>query len=320
MLEIKKESEIARLSKEVDYIASQTKSEATKKAYASDLRRFKQWCSENDQQSFPATPDTVALYIVSMDRLALKPSTIRRAMSAISQVHVLAGQVSPVTHRVLEIKKGIHRIRGTAQTPKTAITLEILRRVINHIPPTFLGARNKAVLLVGWVGALRRSELCSINYADLNEEESGICVTIRSSKTDQEGHGRKIGLPFIDNEPALCPVRNLRRWLRLSAITEGPVFVGVGKGAHLFFGMKAEDPISPKTVGLIVKRCVKDADYDPRNFAGHSLRSGLATSLARAGIDERRIAKITGHKNMETLRRYIQDGELFRDHPVCRLF
>lgn len=317
---IKSQTEIAELSKDAAEIAERTKSESTKKAYRSDLRIFKEWCEGLKLEHLPAEPETVALYVVHLDKQGRKPATIRRAMTSISQAHLLSGHDSPVTERVLEIKKGIHRIRGTAQAHKQALTIHRLRRCIEHTPPDFLGARDKAVLLVGWVGALRRSEICAIDFDDLETVEEGIAVTIRVSKTDQEGEGRKIGLPFIDSEPRLCPVRALRHWLHLACIEDGPVFLGIGKGGHKMFGSTKLNRLGSRTIGGIVKRAAKRAGYESANFSGHSLRSGLATTLARAGIDERRIANITGHKSMKTLRVYIQDGELFNDHPVLKLF
>lgn len=317
---ISPQSELAELARDAVEISQRTKSEATKRAYQSDLKIFKAWCSSVKLSSLPAEPETVALYVVHLDKQGRKPSTIRRAMTSISQAHLLGGCESPVTARVLEIKKGVHRIRGTAQVQKKALTLDRLRRCIESTPPSFLGARDKAVLLVGWAGALRRSEICNIDVEDLEEEEAGLAVKIRYSKTDQEGEGRVIGLPFIDSDERLCPVRALQHWLKLSGIASGPCFLGIGKGGSLFFGDINCARLNDRRVAYIVKAACKRAGYNPANFAGHSLRSGLATTLARAGIDERRIANITGHKSMKMLRTYIQDGQLFRDHPILRLF
>lgn len=313
-------TELAELARDAVAISQQTKSDATKKAYRSDWGIFCRWCESMSLASMMADPETVGLYVVHLDKIGRKPSTIRRAMTSISQAHLLAGHDSPITARVLELKKGIHRIRGTAQLHKKALTLGKLRRCIEHTLPSFIGSRDKAILLVGWTGALRRSEISGIDYENLEFVEDGIIVTISSSKTDQEGAGRKIGLPFIDSDEKLCPVRALRRWIRLAAIESGPVFLGVGKGAHLFLGTTSCRRIGDRTIGTIVKSAAERAGYDPRAYAGHSLRSGLATTLAREGIEERRIANITGHKSMKTLRTYIQDGELFKDHPILSLF
>lgn len=321
------DNELRELIADAKQISTQTKSESTKRSYRSDWRLFESWCDDHKQVSLPATSETVGLYIVYLDKIGRKPSTIRRALTSINQAHALSGDPQPVDARVLELKKGIQRMRGVAKKKKTALTLERLRRVILSTPSDYIGIRDKAMLLVGWATALRRSELAGIQYADLEEQPEGIAVLIRRSKSDQEGAGRKVALPFIDREQSMCPVRALRRWTRLSqnkegkTIDDGPVFRIVGKGGRnrLVYFCR-EQGISDKRISIIVKLAVKRAGYDPAEYSGHSLRSGLATTLAHAGISESGIMGITGHKSTAMLREYIQEGALFVDHPLISLF
>ena len=316
-----KDAELAALIDDAERIAQQTKAQNTKRAYRSDLKQFTAWCDKYNLDSLPAKNETVALYMVHMDKIGRKPSTIRRAMTSINQAHVLAGHPEPVDARVLELKKGIHRIRGRARKKKIAITLERLRRFIITTPKDFIGTRDRALILVGWTAALRRSELCAIRYEDLEQRPEGIALTLPKSKTDQEGVGKKIGLPFVDGDQELCPVRALNKWLKLAQIKSGPVFTIIGRaGRDKMFHTVSEKAISDKRVSIIIKKAATRAGFDPEDYAGHSLRSGLITTLASAGIPEAGIMRISGHKSTEMLREYIQDGGLFQDHPITTLF
>lgn len=315
------DAELAALIDDAERIAKQTKAENTKRAYRSDVRLFVTWCDKHNLDSMPAKNEAVALYMVHMDKVGRRPSTIRRALTSINQAHVLAGHAEPVDARVLELKKGIHRIRGRARQKKIAITLERLRRIIITTPNDFIGTRDRALLLVGWTAALRRSELCAIRYEDLEERPEGFALMLPRSKTDQEGVGRRIGLPFVDGDQMLCSVRALRKWLKLANIESGPVFRIIGRGGLRKMFYKIQDKsISDKRVSLIIKAAAKRAGYDAAEYSGHSLRSGLVTTLAHAGISEAGIMGITGHKTSEMLREYIHEGQLFQDHPITTLF
>jgi site-specific recombinase XerD len=319
--------ELQTLAKDAKRISKKTKSESTKRSYKSDLKLFDAWCKEHSLVSRPASSETVGLYIVYLDKIGRKPSTISRTMTSINQAHVLVGHREPVDERVLELKKGINRERGTARKKKVALTLERLRRVIICTDNDYIGIRDKAILLVGWASALRRSELAGIQHNDLEELPEGLAVTIRRSKSDQEGAGRKIGIPFIDGEQSMCPVRAFKRWVALSQtkegkqITTGPVFRIIGKGGRNKLHYFCRDRgLSDKRISIIVKLAVERAGYDPKEYSGHSLRSGLATTLAHAGISESGIMGITGHKSVATLREYIREGRLFVNHPLISLF
>jgi site-specific recombinase XerD len=288
------------------------KAESTLRAYRADWHSFESWCRESGLSSLPAAPGTIALYLAdSADRKAV--ATLQRRLAAISKAHAAAGFASPckMEHaEVAEVWQGIRRSLGVAQTQKTPAVVEDIRAMVDVLLPGPIGVRDRALLLLGFAGAFRRSELVGLDVADLEFERGGIAVTIRRSKTDQEGAGRRVGIPFGSN-PATCPVRAVQDWLALASISTGPLFRGVDRHRKI-----AAERLTDKSVALIVKRTAEAAGLDPANYAGHSLRSGLATSAARAGVSERVIARQTGHKSMAMLRRYIRDGELFRENAA----
>lgn len=303
-------------------IAEAAKAMNTKRAYSSDWNSFVSWCIETGLSHCPAHPDTIRMYVVFLDKIGRAPSTIKRACTSIRLAHTLSDYESPITEAVKQTCQGIYRIRGVEQTKKSALTLDALQRCLKTIFADIIGIRDRALLLTGWTAALRRSELVSIQLDDLNMDTKGIILNIRHSKTDQFGKGRKIGLPYIDENPDMCAPRAIKKWLEVSLIKTGPIFRGLGKsGRNRMIQMSMSDKgLNAQSVARIVKKYAELAGYNPDDFGGHSLRSGLATTLAAAGVKERKIMNITGHKSLSMLREYIQDGELFRDHPVRGLF
>ena len=241
----------------------------------------------------------------------LKTATITRRISAISQAHQIAGFESPTqTTEVRLVLAGIRRSKGTAQAAKTPVLVDDLRRMIAELPGNLLGVRDRALLLIGFSGGFRRSELVALDVADIAVTREGLVVTIRRSKTDQEAEGRKIGIPYGSN-PDTCPVRALQDWLERSAITDGPLFRPVNR-----HGKMASMRLSSAAVADIVKRYAAAVGLDAAEFSGHSLRSGLATSAAMAGASERSIMNQTGHRSHAMVRRYIRDGSLFRENAA----
>jgi len=303
------EALLAALAPEVERArayAQQSRAENTRRAYGADLRAFAAWCALRGLSHLPASGETLALYLAHMADAGRKVATIGRALVAISQAHRLAGQDSPRSHRaVQETFKGIRRALGTKQEGKAPLMLDGLRRAVETLPETLSGARDRAVLVLGFASALRRSELVGLNLEDLVFGNDGITVSLGRSKTDQEGMGRKVGLPFGSN-PLTCPVRAVRAWLNAAGIASGPLFRAVTR-----HGKVRPKRLSAGAVVGIVKAAAQRAGLDPRAFAGHSLRSGLATSAAKAGKGERAIMKQTGHRSVAMVRKYIRDAELF---------
>ena len=205
---------------------------------------------------------------------------------------------------------GIRRTKGMSQTAKTPVLVDNLRRMVSHAPENLLGIRDRALLLIGFAGAFRRSELVALDFADVVVSRDGLVVLIRRSKTDQDCEGRKVGIPYGSN-PETCPVRALEDWLRQCGFTEGPLFRPVSR-----FSAVAPARLSAGAVAEIVKKYAAAVGLKAAEFAGHSLRSGLATSAAMAGASERSIMAQTGHRSVNQLRRYIRDGSLFRDNAA----
>lgn len=297
--------EVASRAKEY---MGKAKAANTVKAYRSDWKHFTTWCAEQGLESLPATPQTVALYLTALAEAGRKASTLQRRLSSISQAHQAAGYESP-THdmQVRTVWAGIRRTKGTAQTRKAPIVIEELRAMVEALPDGLGGLRDRALLLVGFIGAFRRSELVGLDVEDFRPTSEGLVVTLRHSKTDQEGAGEEKALPYGTN-PATCPVRSLQEWLEAVGITEGPVFRPVNR-----HGQVGSTRLSDRSVANIVKRSAERVGLDPSLYGGHSLRAGFATSAARAGIEERDIARVTGHSSERILRRYIREGKLFHN-------
>jgi site-specific recombinase XerD len=306
---IEPSTEVERLFESAKKHASYAKSENTKKAYRSDWRQFEEWAAEHQVEQLPAKPEAVAAYVVHLAEQGRKPASIERALVAISQAHKLAGfYPSPTSSAaVLETFKGIRRQMKTAQRQAAPLLVEHLRRIVEVLPDNLAGTRDRALLLLGFAGGFRRSELVGLDVEHIASVPEGIVVTLTRSKTDQEGQGRKLGIRF-GNNPDTCPVRALRAWLEEASIDSGPLFRSVSR-----HGTTGSRRLSGKSVAFIVKRSVEIAGYDPKEFSGHSLRAGLATSAARAGKSERVIMATTGHRSEKMVRRYIRDGNLFGD-------
>lgn len=196
---------------------------------------------------------------------------------------------------------------------KQALLLEQLRQLLATLPETLIGCRDRALLLVGYAGGFRRSELAALTCEDLRFTEEGLVVLLRRGKTDQTGAGRTVGIPY-GSAPHTCPVRAVKRWLEQAGITTGPLFRGFsGRGQRL------EQPLSGQQVWRILKRACADAGLKPEEFGAHSLRSGMVTQAIRGGASDHAIMAQTGHKSSEMVRRYRRETDLFRDNAGTKL-
>jgi site-specific recombinase XerD len=287
----------------------------SRRAYRSDWADFTDWCLSHHVSALPAEAETVAGYIAEMAELGAKASTIVRRLSSISIAHQAKKLESP-THSILvrAVWRGIRREHGTAPEPKSPILVDDLRRMVEAMDTTTMrGLRDKALLLVGFAGAFRRSELVALTVHDVEFREDGMVLTVRHSKTDQEGSGQRIAI-VRGQSKTTCPVASLQTWLAESSIKEGPIFRKVNKADHV-----ESRALTAQSVALVVKRYAECVGLDPNQVAGHSLRSGFATQAAINGVLERDIMRQTRHKSTVTLRRYIQEGNLFRDSPSGRV-
>jgi site-specific recombinase XerD len=294
--------------------AKQSKAKNTLRGYRSDWKDFVAWCETNGVAAIPATPEAVAAYIADCAS-RLKVGSIQRRLNAIAEAHKATGlDYSPTSSGIVRNTfKGIKRTLGTAATQKAATLLEDIRAMIATSDEGLIGLRDRALILIGFSGAFRRSELVNLVLEDLSFTRDGLTVTLRRSKTDQDGTGRKIGIPYGAN-PDTCPVRTMQSWIEQAAIQTGPLFRSVSR-----YGQVQASGLSPIDVARVVKKLAQRAGLDPRKFAGHSLRSGHATQAAISGATERSIMTQTGHRSVQMVRRYIRDGNLFRENSGGKL-
>lgn len=287
---------------------------ATIRAYQSDWRGFREFCSREGVNPLPATPETLAEYLVRLADAGRKPATIRRKMSAVAQAHRTAGYSSPIeAEEVRLIWSGIRRTLGVSQERKEPLRTEDLRRIMVALPDTRGGLRDRALLLVGFAGAFRRSELTGLDVADLRLDREGATVTLRRSKTDPEGEGFKKWLPF-GSHPDTCPIRAVEDWVEAAGIIDGPLFRPVDRHGNV-----GGERLTGHSVARIIKRAVAGIGKNPANYGGHSLRAGFATQSAANGASERAIMKQTGHRSVTVLRRYIREGAVHRGNAAADL-
>jgi integrase len=284
----------------------------TRHGYRRDWRSFSAWCDGRALVAMPAAPTTVACYLVDLAQQGRKVATLERRLSAIAHAHAARDQPTPVRATVVRaVLRGIRRLRGSAQVGKAPLLPDDLRAMVVLLDTSLGDVRDRALLLLGFAGAFRRSELVSLDVGDLVVRPGGLVVTLRRSKTDQEGQGTVKGIPRGRSSAATCPVRAVEAWLRAAQIRSGPLFRPVDR-----HGRVSARRLAPFTVVRVVKRLAAAAGLDPSLYAGHSLRAGLATAAAQAGASERAIMRQTGHHSERMVRRYIRDGRLFHENAA----
>ena len=294
--------------------AEHSTAENTKRAYTADWQHFTTWCAGAGLASLPAKPGTLAAYLAQLADSGYAVATIERRLSSISKAHRLAGEPNPAkTEQAHLVMKGIRRALGSAQTQKAPIVTDVLRVMLGTLDTSRAGLRDRALLLVGFAGAFRRSELVSLTVADLAFNPQGLVITLRRSKTDQQGEGTQRALPY-GLSPATCPVRAVRAWLDAAELVSGPLWRPIDRHGNI--GPAA---LTSHAVARLIKRCAAAAGLEPADFSGHSLRAGLATAAAAAGVSERSIMAQTGHKSERMVRRYIRRGSLFRDNAAGKV-
>jgi site-specific recombinase XerD len=273
----------------------------TRRAYEGDLRTFAEWCNATGLVAMPAMPQTLALFMRARADEGRKYATIVRAVAAICTAHTRAGHPSPWAHPVVaDMRDALARELGTRPKRKRAADDDVLRRLIAVIPKTsLLGKRDRALLLLAWCGALRRSEDVAIDVIDLVSAPKGRVLTIGKSKTDQHQHGEDIPV-FFSNDPELCPVRALDEWLAASGITEGPIFRQLGRRQVL------GERLGAASVRDRVQHWARVAGLAETEFAAHSLRRGFMTTAARRGKDLDAIMRTSRHRSVQVARAYIE--------------
>jgi site-specific recombinase XerD len=285
---------------------------ATRKAYENDWHVFATWCAERGQRPLPATPATVAAFLAAEADREFRPVTITRRAAAIAAAHRAQDHPNPCdSAAVAQVLTGIRRTDETETRQVDPLALGPLAQLLEPIATdTLLGLRDRALLLLGFAAALRRSELVALNLEDLRfDVERGLTIRVRKSKTDQERAGALVAVPYARaRDSSLCAVRAARTWLEAAGIHRGPVFRQMRRGDTL-----TDQRLSDQSVALIIKRRAGDAGLPPEKLSGHSLRAGYATAAAAAGVEERKIANVTRHKNITVLRGYIRRATAFDD-------
>ena len=292
--------ELQGLAATATEFATSSRAASTLRAYRSDWNDFARWCTDHGVDPLPAAPATVALYLADLAGVRAV-ATIARRLTSISQAHAEAGHTSPTkTEPVRQVWSGIRRTFGTASTGKSPLVTDDIRAMVAHLGDRPIDIRDRALVLIGFAGALRRAELVALNVDDITETDDGLLVVIKRSKTDQEGAGHTLGLPF-GSDPSTCPVRVYRRHLEATGITDGPVFRSTRTGARL----------SGRSAATRVKRLAALIGRDVTTIGAHSLRAGLITSAARNGAHERDIMRHSRHRSIHVFRSYIRDVGLF---------
>lgn len=301
-------AEVALLSLDrAQAYAAEARASRTRAAYTSAFRVFSAWCDEHRLLTLPAEPATVAAYVAHLADTGRKAATINLHVAAIAAVHRAAGLDNPTTAEAVRATvRGIRRTIGTRQARKAPATAETVRKMVRKAPDDLAGLRDRALILLGFAAALRRSELVALDVADLERAPDGIVLHVRRSKTDQDGAGQEIAVP---RGSKLKPCEALDAWLATARITSGPVFRPVNKG-----GAISGERLTDRSVADIVKRYAAAAGLDATLFSGHSLRAGFVTSALAAGADVLKVMHVTRHTQVTTLQKYDRRARAFDDH------
>tara|TARA_B110000438_G_scaffold210236_1_gene202177 strand:+ start:485 stop:1420 length:936 start_codon:yes stop_codon:yes gene_type:complete len=282
-----------------------SKAQNTIRAYRADFKDFSLFCIKNGLKSMPTEPKILSLYLTHLSATS-KYSTLKRRIASISVIHKMKGHYLDTKHPlIMENLHGIKRIKGSNQKSKKPILINNLKEIVNKIDEVSKSEnkknRDKAVVLIGFSGGFRRSELVNIEYEDIEFVNEGVKIFVKRSKTDQSGEGMTKAIPYFDNK-TFCPVTSLKTWINFAGIKSGKIF-----------------KISDKSVALIIKKYASLSGLDPNKYGGHSLRSGFATSTAESGAEERNIMAMTGHKTTQMVRRYIQEANLFKNNALNKI-
>jgi site-specific recombinase XerD len=311
-------TDIKALQEETLLNLQSSKAKNTIRAYKSDFKDFGLFCTQNGFKSLPSEPKIISLYLTQLSTKDVKISTIKRRLVSIGVIHKLKGHYLDAKHPlIVENLMGIKRRKGSIQNGKKPLLINNLRKIINVIDQQKKEKikifRDRTIILIGFSGGFRRNEIVSLDFDDLDFVEEGLKINIKRSKTDQFGEGSIKGLPYFDNSQ-YCPVLSIKKWIEISKINSGALFRRFTKGSNL-----SEKRLTDQTVALLIKEYLDLAGINSKNYSGHSLRSGFATSAAEAGAEERTIMAMTGHKSTEMVRRYIKNADLFKNNALNKI-
>ena len=311
-------TDIKALQEETLLNLQSSKATNTVRAYKSDFRDFGLFCAQNGFKALPSDPKIVSLYLTYLSTKDNKMSTLKRRLVSIGVIHKLKGHYLDTKHpSIIENIMGIKRRNGSFQKGKKPILINYLKLIIDVIDQEkkedIKKLRDRSIILIGFSGGFRRNEIVALDYEDLDFVTEGLKIDIKRSKTDQFGEGSKKALPYFDNSQ-YCPVVSLQKWIKISKINSGSLFRRFSKGSKL-----SENRLTDQTVALLIKAYLQLAGIDSKNYSGHSLRSGFATSAAESGAEERSIMTMTGHKSTEMVRRYIKEANLFKNNALNKI-
>jgi len=311
-------TDIKALQQETLLNLQSSKAINTVRAYKSDFNDFGLFCAQNGFKSLPSEPKIVALYLTYLSTKDAKMSTLKRRLVSIGVIHKLKGHYLDTKHpSIIENIMGIKRRKGSIQKGKKPLLISSLKTIIDTIDQQnkekIKILRDRSIILIGFSGGFRRNEIVSLNYDDLDFVPEGLKIKIKRSKTDQFGEGAIKALPYFDNSQ-YCPVVSLKNWIDIARINSGALFRRFSKGSRL-----TEKRLTDQTVALLIKEYLQLAGIDNKNYSGHSLRSGFATSAAESGAEERSIMAMTGHKSSEMVRRYIKEANLFKNNALNKI-
>ena len=311
-------TDIKALQEETLLNLESSKANNTIRAYKSDFKDFGIFCAQNGFKSLPSEPKIVSLYLTYLSTKDAKMSTLKRRVVSIGVIHKLKGLYLDTKHpSIVENIMGIKRRKGSVQKAKKPILINSLKKIINAIDEQkkdeIKKFRDRSIILIGFSGGFRRNEIVSLDCDDLDFLPEGLKINLRRSKTDQFGEGLTKALPYFDSSQ-YCPVVSLKKWIEVSKIVSGPVFRRFTKGSKL-----SNNRLTDQTVALLIKEYLQLAGIDSKNYSGHSLRSGFATSAAESGVEERNIMAMTGHKSTEMVRRYIKEANLFKNNALNKI-
>ena len=311
-------TDIKELEKETMINLEHSKAPNTIRAYKSDFIDFRLFCAKNGFKPLPTEPKIVSLYLTYLSTKDSKMSTLKRRLVSIGVIHKLKGHYLDTKHpSIVENIMGIKRRKGSSETGKKPLLINNLKAIIDVIDQQkkeqIKKLRDRSIILIGFSGGFRRNEIVALNYDDLDFVSEGLKINIRRSKTDQFGEGALKALPYFDNSK-YCPVVSLKNWINVSKINSGSLFRRFSKGSRL-----SENRLTDQTVALLIKEYLRLAGIDSKNYSGHSLRSGFATSAAELGVEERSIMAMTGHKSTKMVRRYIKEANLFKNNALNKI-
>ena len=295
-----------------------SKANNTVRAYKSDFDNFRLFCVQNGFKSLPSDPKVVSLYLTYLSTKDVKMSTLKRRLVSIGVIHKLKGHYLDTKHpSIIENMMGIKRRKGSIQKGKKPLLINNLKILINVIDKEnneeIKKLRDRSIILIGFSGGFRRNEIVSLDYDDLEFVQEGLKISLKKSKTDQFGEGSVKGLPYFENSK-YCPVISIKKWIEISKISSGAIFRRFIKGSKL-----SHNRLTDQSVALLIKHYLKLAGIESKNYSGHSLRSGFATSAAESGAEERSIMAMTGHKSSEMVRRYIKEANLFKNNALNKI-